>query len=45
MEEKILYEENFRRIGVNTDDDIPLYEQTIKISNTYNNYQMCFSRW
>ena len=40
---KLFYEENYARIGVNTDDDLPLKQNT-KISNVNNNYQMCFSR-
>ena len=37
---EIFYEENYARTEVNTD-----FEQTTKISNTYNNYQLCFSKW
>ena len=37
---ELFYEENYAKIGINTDDDL----QTIKISNTNNNYQMCSSK-
>ena len=36
-------EKNYAKIGINTDDDLPL-KQTIKICNTNNNYQMCSSK-
>ena len=42
--EELFYEKNYGRIGVKTDDDLPI-NKTIKISNTNNNYQMCFSKW
>ena len=39
---ELFYEKNYARIAINTDDDLPL--NTIKISNTGNNYQMCSSK-
>ena len=36
---KELFYKNYARIEINTDDDLP-FRQTIKISNTDNNFQM-----
>ena len=35
--EELFYEKNYARIGVNTDDNVPLNKK-IKISNVNNNY-------
>ena len=38
---EMFYEKNYDKIGVNTDDNVPLNKK-IKISNLNNNYQMRF---
>ena len=40
---EMFYEKNYDKIGVNTDDNVPLNKK-IKISNLNNNYQMHFWR-
>ena len=39
---ELFYEKNHARIGVNTDDDLPLNKP--QISDANNNYQMCSSK-